>query len=121
MPSETHRHYDADGNLTGFTVVERESRVDDADRIEMLALARYEAEVCDCGYHSSLTEDEANTFTPETHTCRVCGGQAVWNRILADQDQSVPHDAPAKTPRPSDGRKSYMRMLTPEQVAARTS
>lgn len=57
-------------------------------------------------------------FTPETRTCEVCGGQAVWGRVLADEDKSVPHDAPPKTPRPSDGRHSYMRMLTPEQAAA---
>lgn len=97
-------------------MVERESRVDDADRIELLAMARHDAEVCHCGYHPSLTDDEANVFTPESRFCQVCGGQAVWGRVQAEQDKSVPHDAPAKTPRPSDGRHSYMRMLTPEQA-----
>lgn len=102
--------------MTGYTVVDRESRIDDADRLELLGLARFEAEVCDCGYHPSIARDESIVWTPESQTCPVCAGQAVWGRVEGERDKSVPHDAPAKTPRPSDGRKSFMRMATPEQV-----
>lgn len=117
VPTVTEYHFDPDGNPTGYTVIERESRIDDIDRAELLALAQYESEVCDCGYHPSLTDDKGNTFQPETRTCNVCAGQALWHRVLADQDKAVPHDAPPKVPRPSDGRRSYMRMLSvsPEQ------
>jgi hypothetical protein len=117
VPAEKHTHYAADGEtVTGFTVVERESRIDDADRVELLALAEHDAQICRCGFHPLIAMDDSNTFTPETRTCPVCAAQAVWNRVL-DEDDKVPHDAPARTPRPSDGRESYMRMLTPQQVA----
>lgn len=118
VPAERHVHYDADGNQAGYTIVERESRIDDSDRAELLALAQHDAEVGPCGYHPLIASDPTNTFTPETQVCPVCAAMDLWNRVLNEQD-NVPHDAPAKTPRPSDGRHSYMRMLTPEQAAAR--
>jgi hypothetical protein len=116
-PAERHLHYDADDNLTGYTVVEREARIDDGDRLDIMSLLRHDAEVCTCGYHPSIANDESNTFTPETSVCQVCGGMDLWNRVLADGDKDL-HDQPAQKPRPSDGRHSYMRMLTPEQADA---
>jgi hypothetical protein len=80
-------------------------------------LAQHDAEVCRCGWHPILADDKSNSFTPEVRVCPVCAGRAGWDRVLDEQDK-VPHDAPAKTARPSDGRHSYMRMLTPEQAAA---
>jgi len=119
VPAERHEHYDPDGNLTGYTIVERESRIDDGDRAELLGLARYEAELCMCGYHPSLTDPDAgNVFTPESRTCHVCGGMAVWQRIEHEQQAKTPHDAPPRTPRHLDGRHSYMRMLTPQEAEA---
>jgi len=53
-PSELHEHYDADGNLTGTTVVTREPEWDDESRAWALALA--------------LRED---------NECRRCGGDMV--------------------------------------------
>lgn len=120
MPAERHVHFDADGNQTGHTIVERESRIDDTDRVELLALAQHDAEVGPCGYHPVIAKDTANTFTPESDVCPVCAAMDVWNRVLAEEDK-VPHDAPARTPRASDGRQSYMRMLTPQQAAARAT
>lgn len=117
VPAERHVHYDTHGNETGYTIVEREARIDDADRVELLALAQYEAEVCSCGWHPIIADDPANTFTPEDRICPNCAGMAVWGRIKHEDDERVPHDAPARTPRPSDGRHSYMRMLTPQQAA----
>lgn len=112
-PTETQHHFDADGNPTGSTIIVRESRIDDIDRAELLALARFESEVCQCGYHPLLAEDKANNFTPETHVCPVCAAQAVWNRVLQAEEKSVPPDASPMSSRPSDGRRSYMRMLPP--------
>lgn len=118
MPAERHTHYDTHGNPTGYTLVERESRVDDADRLDILALLRHDAEVCSCGYHPSIARDPDNNWQPETQKCPVCAGQAVWQRVLGEDDKGVPQDAPPMRPRPSDGRHSYMRMLTPEQASA---
>lgn len=120
VPAEKHLHYDAEGALTGWTVVERESRIDDADRADLLGLARYEVEVCSCGYHPSITHDPENGFMPESDVCPVCGGLDLQHRVLHEQDEkATPKDAPAKKPRPSDGRKTYMRRMTPEEVTSR--
>lgn len=118
MPAERHDHFDAEGNFIGHTDVTRQSRVDDADRGEILGLARYELEVCRCGYHPSLTEDESNVWTPESRVCPVCKHEAVWHRIEVEHDAHIPHDAPPKTERYMDGRHSWMRMLTPQQANA---
>lgn len=118
VPAERHVHYAADEvTVTGYTVVERESRIDDADRVELLALMQHDAEVGPCGYHPVIATDPENVFTPETQKCPVCAAMAVWERVLNEQD-TVPHDAPAKQPRPSDGRHSFMRWMTPEQAEA---
>lgn len=118
VPAETHTHYAADGEtVTGYTVVEREPRIDDADRAELLALARFDAEVCRCGFHPSLTDDPANDWKVETRQCPVCSGHAVQSRVDNEADSRVPHDAPPTIPRPSDGRHTWMRLVTPDQVA----
>lgn len=117
-PAERHEHYDAEDNLTGYTVVIRESRIDDADRRDLLALLRFRGEVCRCGFHPSLTDPESgNTFQPETKKCPVCAGEAQWSRHLHAADEKhakANEDAPPLSPRPSDGRHSYMR-FTPSK------
>lgn len=118
-PAEKHLHYDAEGTLTGWTVVERESRIDDTDAADLMALARFEREVCSCGYHPSIAEDEANTFTPESRVCPVCAGETAWKRVLGKQDEAWEHDhkdADPKAPRPSDGRRTWMRMVPPTEA-----
>jgi hypothetical protein len=101
--------------------VERESRIDDVDRNDLLALAKYEAEICQCGFHPSIANDETNVFQPGTRTCPVCQGAAVWQRVLADGDEKAAKsnkDAPPTTPQPADGRHMFMRLMTPQEVAA---
>lgn len=98
-------------------MVERESRVDDADRIELLALARHDAETGPCGFHPSIAEDEANDFTPATHKCPLCEALDVQRRVLGEQDKAS-QDWPPEKPRPGDGRHLYMRLMTPEQAQA---
>ena len=121
VPAERHLHYDAEGNLTGWTVVEREPRLNDADRADLIGLARFENEVCRCGYHPSLANNPDNDFTPETVHCPVCGGQAAWDRELHERDKAAEKGEQfteaqvraARAPRPADGRRTFMRPMGP--------
>lgn len=117
VAEERHEHFDPDDNLTGYTIVTRESRLDDSDLVSMLALAQFEAEVCSCGFHPLIARDKSNYFTPESQVCPVCAGQAQSDRMQHDRDKGHESDPPS-APRPSDGRKMFMRLLTPEQVEA---
>ena len=57
--SETHDHYDADGNFTGRTVVTREPEWDDEQRDIALELADYRRNVHHaCGTHISKAMDD---------------------------------------------------------------
>jgi hypothetical protein len=120
VPAETHKHYDAAGNLTGWTVVEREPRIDDVDRNDLLALAKYEAEICQCGFHPSVANDPENVFQPGARTCPVCAGAAVWQRVLhaGDEKAKGSKDAPPTAPQAADGRLAFMRLLSPQEAAA---
>lgn len=91
----------------------------------MLDLGRYEAGVHDCGFHRSLTSDPANHFTPETDVCPVCKGYDQYRRIQQDADEqfrkNLGEKPPPGTPLPSDGRRTYMRLMLPTEVEARRS
>lgn len=120
VPAERHEHYDADDNLTGYTVVVRESRIDDADRAALLGLAMYEDQLSPCGFHPSIASDEDNAFAPETVDCPVCAAMAQWERVLRAEDEKFAKDNPdaaPRTKRPSDGRFPYMRFLSPDEAA----
>lgn len=119
VPAERHEHYDADDNLTGYTIVVRDSRIDDADRAALLGLAQFENEVCGCGFHPSLADDKANVFAFETRECPVCAGHAQGDRKLQDQDRTFAEANPKTDPltkRPSDGVHPYMRLLSPREA-----
>lgn len=122
VPEERHEHYDAEGNLTGYTVVTRESEWDDRQRDRMLALAYYRRGVCACGFHESLTSDKGNHFTFETKVCPVCRGAAKMARIqdAADNesDRTLGENPPAMISRAGDGRRTFIRQLSPLEVAA---
>lgn len=47
--TEVHEHYDTDGNLTGRTVVTRESLWSESARERALELQRHEDSICRCG------------------------------------------------------------------------
>ena len=77
---------DAAGNRVALAdawevVTEVEAEWDDAERSRMLALGRYRAKVCACGYHESLTGDPSNHFTFDVRTCPVCKGQAQFKDL----------------------------------------
>lgn len=87
-----------------------------------MALRHFQGGVCACGIHQSLTADKANVFTFEKQTCPVCKGLAQYQRVLAAEDRSADDkvkDAPPATPRPSDGRRLFVRQLSAMEVAAR--
>lgn len=123
VPTETHKHYDAAGAYLGETIVERESRIDDVDRTDLLALLRHDAEVCACGFHPSVANDEGNDFSPGSRVCPVCEGASVWSRVLADGDEKAQKsmkDVDLMKPRPWDGRVTFMRMLPPGEGRSTT-
>lgn len=118
-PTERHEHYDADGALTGVTVVTREAEWSDEDRDDLLGLALYEAGVCECGYHQSLTSDPTNRFSVTADTCNVCAAIAVHARVQHEADQQVERaggvdDKPdPRTRRPTDGQRISVRQAPP--------
>jgi hypothetical protein len=100
--------------------VTREAEWTDAERLRMLSLAEYERGVCDCGLHESLASDAANHFTFETRTCPVCRGIDRFARIQGAADESVRKqrgdNAPPGTPDPADGRRLFVKQLSPGEV-----
>jgi hypothetical protein len=105
-------------------VVTREPEFDDAERERLMAYLAYQAGICECGIHESLSSDKSNFFTFEKRTCLACRGKAQYLRILADEDKAVEdrlENAPPAAARPSDGRRLFLRQLSPLEVAARRS
>lgn len=112
------------GYPTGYTIVTREPEFDDGDLERLLALRAYQAGVCACGIHESLASDTSNYFTFPQKVCPVCKGLAQYQRILQDEDKRAEEqlkDQPPVTPRPSDGRRLYVRQMSPLEVAERRS
>lgn len=87
----------------------------------MLALAQYEAGVCDCGFHESVAQDRDNFFTFDQRTCPVCRGAARYARMQAANDESaykIHGDNPAPSvPHPADGRRTFVKQLSTDEVA----
>ena len=120
VPRERHEHFDAEGNLTGFTVVERESEWLESDVRELLELARVEGDSCPgCGWHHSFTDDQTNVFEPKDHVCPVCATKTRRERLLAHREGEAYKDSPPEAQRPSDGRYSTFALLSPEEVERR--
>jgi hypothetical protein len=70
VASEVHEHFDADGNLTGTTVVTRESMWDDEARGRALRLAEYEASICPkCGLPMAVCHDPDQAFAVHDSQC----------------------------------------------------
>lgn len=125
-PVSVQRGYDQDGNQVPLSeaweiVTETEQEWSDADRIRLLALAEYERGVCACGFHSSLTNDLANTFTFESKVCLVCRGTDRYMRIQGHADKkasdALGENAPPGTPLPGDGRRTFVRQMAESEVA----
>lgn len=120
MPEERHEHYDADGNLTGFTVVTREPEWDDEQREAFEDLRAYESEVHvnGCGLHDSIARENPDAKIAED-TCPKCAEVEVAMRVLGAQDAAEEakfRDVPGKR-RKSDGRRRWLQLKTPQEIA----
>lgn len=86
----------------------------------MLALDQFESELCQCGNHISVTEDPSNVFMPTERVCPVCAGLDQYSRIQQARDEDASKAAgentPPATPRPSDGRMTYLRPINADEV-----
>lgn len=70
MPREVHEHFDADGNLTGSTVITRESAWDEQTRTRVLELAAFEDSLCRCGCGVPMdVAHKEGPFKVDTFTC----------------------------------------------------
>ncbi len=129
-PRTLQRGYDRDGQPCRLAdawevVTDTEPEWDDQQRQMMLVLPRYEAKVCECGFHESLTDDDSLYFTFPTRTCPVCKGAAQMARRLDAQDEkyikTLGENPPPETPRPGDGRRVAIKLMTPDEVDAHQS
>lgn len=119
---ETTYEYDTEGRLSRSVTRQLEPEYDDATRLLVEGLDRYDKELCPgCNLHESVLADpEHNVLTFEEKLCKVCAAQAVYARTLGRKDADAAEQlkgAPPMVPRPSDGRHVTMRRLTAEEVA----
>lgn len=89
----------------------------------MLALAQFESELCDCGNHISILDDpEGNVFMPAERVCAVCASIDQYHRLQHARDEAADKNrsdsSPPESPRPADGRKTHLRPVPPDEVAA---
>lgn len=59
-------------------------------------------------------------YTFQDRTCNTCAGSERYGRVLGDADskaRKAAENAPAASPLPSDGRKTYIRQLSDAEVA----
>lgn len=97
---------------------------DDEQREAMLGLRIYQGGVCSgCGFHHSVTANKANLFAPEDRFCNVCKGVAQWTRVQHKHDEAQvarlgDRPSPMAT-RPTDGRTTVIRRLSPLEAEAR--
>lgn len=94
--TETHKHYDADGTLTGTTVVTRESEWDDEQRQIMLDHLDYVRKTARCGHHPSTGMDSTvgRRVEHERIECLDCTAIRVareaWHKSHAKGDDKGP-------------------------------
>jgi hypothetical protein len=126
-PSTVQRGYDRDGNRVALAeawevVTEVESEWDDQERSRFIALGAYEADICKCGFHKSLTSDKRNHFTFVEERCPVCAGVDKYDRIQQERDSTYEKslgDSPMPgAQRPADGRSTFTKRMTVAEVAA---
>lgn len=66
----------------------REPEWDDQQRANMLALADYEADLCDCGFPTAVADTDPD-LQVKYRDCPVCKGLAIVGRIQADEDKKL--------------------------------
>jgi hypothetical protein len=120
VPAERHEHYDAEGNLTGFTVVVREPEWTDEDVRQLLEQSQVDAEACPgCGWHEAVINDESVTLSPVSTVCPACAARAQYDRMLAESDEKSDADKSPKEPHAADGRWVRVAVLSPDEIEQR--
>jgi hypothetical protein len=99
--------------LTGWTVVTRDPEWDDVEREKMQALEDYEADVCECGLHKSVADQDPD-LEFVYRKCPTCAGIAQQMRAQEAIDEEKvknlgEHPAP-EADRPTDGRHVALRL-----------
>lgn len=98
------------------TVVTRDAEWDDLERDKMHALTEYEAEICACGLHRSVADQDPNMATT-IRVCPICAGQDQALRVLHAKDDAIVKalgEKPAPSaPLPTDGRTLGLRFTPP--------
>ena len=85
----------------------------------MLALAAYEAGVHDgCGLHDSIAMEDPFIEIID-RTCPICAALAASMRKRAADEREVEKDYPPGKRHAEDGRRSFVRVLSPAEVEAR--
>lgn len=91
----------------------REPEWDDHERDKLLAWSLYQSQLCDCGLHQSIADEDPDVeMVPRV--CPVCAGIEVQKRIVAaaDERETEAHGADGPPPgalRDSDGRTHTLR------------
>jgi hypothetical protein len=84
----------------------------------MLALAEYEAgvHVNGCGLHDSIASEDPY-FAVEDRKCPVCAALDLQGRVRGKREYEREHGLDAAVPRAGDGRTTFVRLLSPAEVA----
>ena len=119
VPEERHTHYDADGNMTGWTVVEREPYWLPSDYSGIEALREYRSQTCSRGHHEFYRQHEADLhLTFAQKTCWICKAIDQHDRGQQAADERFEKGLGEKpspiAPRPADGRETFIRFKPPE-------
>lgn len=94
----------------------RDPEWDDFEREKMLALAEFEAGICDCNLHRSVADadPDLNLLLP---VCPVCADLARSLRVIAAEDDAAVKQLGEKPPpdarRPDDGRRVALAPVAP--------
>lgn len=106
-----HEHYDAEGKLTGTTVITRESEWDDETRDRVLLLAGYEDTLCRCG--CGLPIDVAHAERPFIVDKVICqAGRALEQTRRQDREDAEKAKKPDGW---SDGLHYYVQPYEPKE------
>jgi hypothetical protein len=101
-------------------MVTRDVEWDPYERSKLLALAEYEAGVCECGFHQSVADTDPH-LEIAARVCPVCAGVTQSTRVLHAEDdkhvKSLGKNAPPQKALPDDGRYLFLRPPAEEITA----
>lgn len=93
-PREVHEHFDADGNLTGRTVVTREAEWDESSRERAIELDDVERGTCPCGCGQPLEETRRGDLAWKVDHF-TCGARRAVEKVRAkDQEEAKQANRP---------------------------